>query len=1080
MHRFASGRESFPFRYFLFHQRQQMATAVNITLTLNESGVVQGLNSVKSQMASLGPTAATAGKQVESAFNGIESSERQAHIAGMLITRTLGVEIPRALETVMARSAILGPLMQAAFPLAVFASAASSLGMVAGKIEEAANSASIYLEQVKQVEEQNAKASQQAFINPKTIEFTRQHLDQVNQEVVAANKLANTEITRGQAVALAGTMEEKLVTALGFGVINQQQQVNLIDKATVKTAEQAALAAHLNELYKQGVTALQEQADLAGKKGFAKIGEERKQALKKFHDISGAADSPQKTQGEAAIKAIYDQQDIELSRQNALELMKIQDQVAENALTGEAKVRQEETDHINESRAQMADRLGISQKAVEQNAIFQEQVVRYHQEASDKIKQIERQKANDIEALQQQVEDATLTGDDKIYADQQKMVSKYRAIYEAAPNPQNWETYQAAIVAADQIAQAKLRASHDQTTQADAARLAQLTALQERASEDQITAQQHAALALVPEWKQATAQIQIELDNRLRSIQNEETKALAMRQKGDAESLAIEQDAQAKRYDAWVTADQKIRQEQQKMADQLGSQMETVFNDIGSGKIGQTILNDLKKLFFQILAQWVLTMQQMGGVFQQVFGFLTGNTSAITGPGGLFNGLFGGSSSSSSSVFPGGIPGLQGGVPLVNGQIPPGAAVPGAPGGSSLFGGLLGSGISAGPSLFGASGSSSSTAAGVGALGGSSAAGVLSTQSLSNALGTTAISTGSQALAAPKLGAGLGSLFSMNTLTSLLPMAAMLGGGMLGGGIGQVGGMVTALSLMAALNPTGAAAGLLGHLGLGSAFGLGALGAVSGGLLGFGVGQNFGMAAGAGVGVGTALGLGLLFGLGPVGLAIGALVGLLGGVFGGLFGGSKRRKEANNYFSQQIDPAVKKIVSDYDSFQLDYASASGQLTQLETQAKDQLGKLKGEGSDVFKNKVEPDITAALAQIGNDEKERTRRAGLVFGPPQFHDGGYVQASTMSAYTTKPNELLALIKHGEFVVNPTATAKNLNTLQAINAGGQVSQGGPVQIIIKALDSQDVDAWLRKGGARMISGGLNRYWNKEGGSW
>src|SRR5262249_16932918 len=151
-----------------------------------------------------------------------------------------------------------------------------------------------------------------------------------------------------------------------------------------------------------------------------------------------------------------------------------------------------------------------------------------------------------------------------------------------------------------------------------------------------------------------------------------------------------------------------------------------------------------------------------------------------------------------------------------------------------------------------------------------------------------------------------------------------------------------------------------------------------------------------------------------------AIVGAIAGLFGGLFGGSKRRKQANNYVDQQIEPAIKQIVAGYESFQVDYASATGQLEQLRTQAHDQLYKLHGEGKSVFKDKVSPAIDAAEKQIGVDEKERTRRMGLVFGPPQFHEGGYVQASTMQAYTTKPNELLALLRHGEFVVNPTATA------------------------------------------------------------
>jgi gas vesicle protein len=279
---------------------------------------------------------------------------------------------------------------------------------------------------------------------------------------------------------------------------------------------------------------------------------------------------------------------------------------------------------------------------------------------------------------------------------------------------------------------------------------------------------------------------------------------------------------------------------------------------------------------------------------------------------------------------------------------------------------------------------------------------------------------------------------------------------------GQIGGTLSALSIMAAMNPGGAASGLLGSMGLMSGL-AGTLFAAAGpALMAFGLGQNFGPLGGALAGAGAGFGMGALIGLagGPIGALIGGIVGAIAGLFGGLFGGSKRKKQANNYFDQQIAPQIKQIEDAYKSFQLDFTTANSQLEQLRSQAKDQLSKLKGEGKDVFKKKVSPAIDQAEKEISQFETERQRRAGLVFGPPQFHDGGLVQA-TMSAWVTKPGEMLSVLKHGEFVVNPQDTARNLPALQRMNSGGTaglpagITVNGGINLYPSQLDRRYVQS-------------------------
>jgi hypothetical protein len=102
---------------------------------------------------------------------------------------------------------------------------------------------------------------------------------------------------------------------------------------------------------------------------------------------------------------------------------------------------------------------------------------------------------------------------------------------------------------------------------------------------------------------------------------------------------------------------------------------------------------------------------------------------------------------------------------------------------------------------------------------------------------------------------------------------------------------------------------------------------------------------------------------------------------------------------------------------------------LRTDSQKQLGTLKSQGNDVFNKTVGPAIDAAEKHINDIQAQRTTRSSLTFGPPQFDTGGM--------FSVGGNAGLAVLHDGEFVVNPTATKKNLPALASMNAGG--SHGG-----------------------------------------
>lgn len=500
-------------------------------------------------------------------------------------------------------------------------------------------------------------------------------------------------------------------------------------------------------------------------------------------------------------------------------------------------------------------------------------------------------------------------------------------------------------------------------------------------------------------WQKANAQALIERDKQLRLIDQQE-RELLVKYAGDQDMIQqITETEQARRAAVWAQTDETIRNQHKQMVEQLGSDMQSVFDDITSGNIGKRILKNIETLFFQIVAQWLLSLNIMKTAAGSLFGnilFGPGTTgSNIFGGGSFLSGLFGGTSSSGTGV-PGGTAGAA--IPALTGLA-------GSSAGSGLSGALAGTSASAGAF---------------------SASGAITSQSLSAIGGASFSSTVGAGFQSQSKGGILSGLFSAKGLAALTPLALMLAGSA-GGKVGQVGGMLGSLLTSGALAPVlSSLYGVLGLAGTGALFG-----GATGGLIGFGVGSNSGGLLGSLAGAGSGALIGFMAG-GPIGAIVGGIIGLLGGIFGGIFGGSKRKKQANAYVDGTIIPDIKQITDGFDSFQLDSASALQQLEQLRDDAQKQLSTLKSQGKDVFNQRVDPAIDDAEKHVRSIETERERRAAITFGPAQFHDGGIVDVMRASI-RRKPDEMLAVLKHGEFVMNPYATARNRPALEAMNAGG-----------------------------------------------
>jgi hypothetical protein len=314
----------------------------------------------------------------------------------------------------------------------------------------------------------------------------------------------------------------------------------------------------------------------------------------------------------------------------------------------------------------------------------------------------------------------------------------------------------------------------------------------ERQNAEEVTrAEEQAAVDILPPWQRSYAQISLDTQRRLREIQQAQKDTRLSAEEAAKLSAAARQIEFAK------------------VRDQLAGDLENLFDNITSGNIGKYFLTQFKHMVFQMVAAWILGMQQMKAASQQQMGSGGGIL------GSIFGGIFGGGGFG-GGVGPGGTPPIFGGG--VGGVLAPtvGGGLLG-PGGNGDFGGeVSGRGSSSGGGgllggLFGSIGLSAGGGAGAGT-------------TLPSGAGPGGAAGGPIGLLLGKLGPVgqmLGGLLSVAGIGGMALLGSSFGkGGILNGLIGAAGG---GLSTFAALSPL-LAAGPLGWIAVGIGSLLGFLG----------------------------------------------------------------------------------------------------------------------------------------------------------------------------------------------------------------------------------------------------------------
>ncbi len=190
-------------------------------------------------------------------------------------------------------------------------------------------------------------------------------------------------------------------------------------------------------------------------------------------------------------------------------------------------------------------------------------------------------------------------------------------------------------------------------------------------AEEEIQINTEAAIAMLPPWQRADAQIVADAQARIRKIEEMEAKDKDFFLQGEREKAAI------------------MQKEWHDRVESMANQLEGLYNEITTGGLKQFFINRFKHMVFEMVAAWIVGMQQMRAASQQQMGSGGGILGAI------FGGIFGGGGGGLGGIFGGGASGGPGGTPPFVGSFAGGSGDTGMGSTGGLFG-SLGLGLSAG------------------------------------------------------------------------------------------------------------------------------------------------------------------------------------------------------------------------------------------------------------------------------------------------------------------------------------------------------------------------------------------------
>jgi hypothetical protein len=520
--------------------------------------------------------------------------------------------------------------------------------------------------------------------------------------------------------------------------------------------------------------------------------------------------------------------------------------------------------------------------------------------------------------------------------------------------------------------------------------------------------------------------------NAIAEINEQDAQRTAKMEEEAAKQGATQQEIAARKVDIDRAANAQIDQQNLQLQHQIAGNLESAFKD----PVGY-IKSAMEKMFFEIVASWVMRMDLFKNVFGQTMGGLQpGGGGGASSAGNMLQkvlGIGGGSAGASSTTNSGGggysssstTPGLGG---TYGGST--GASIPGSIGGVASLASQIGT-----SGLFGGSGGGSSAGAGFGQMPIDDSG---RPQPMIDILPAPGVS--------PTL-ANVGG-FGPATTTDSVSATASAAMGVVGAGMAGYN----------AFNTT-TAAYESGNI-LQGALGDAASGAAIGGIVGGPLGAGIGAAIGAGVGAAAAV--------------------------AGMVGDEGKKLGARNYYNSSVFPTL--AADEHNTNYGDFQSAISGVDQTSANAMQYMrAKFGGEAADwVDNNYMKKEVLKITSMIANSAEGG--RQYTTMSAKQFHSGG--QITGFGDFSTSSTEGYIHAMRGETVMNPAASLSHAAALRAMNAGASAadiassylssssrsspaqSGGGDTHFHVHTLDTKTMSTWLRNGGAKLITNHQNQY--------
>jgi len=245
-----------------------MAATANIIIEVDDTGATSAIREIGAEAAKLGPAFHAAGSVSTQTFNSMAADTKKVRESAALMRDDFGINIPRALRSTIAESALLGPAFAAAF---------SGMAIVAFTqiVKSAIDQLTGFNAALAEIEKQNASIMQSTASANKIL-LGPQNLKEITAQLLAAQ---NGVEGLNQKLGLTGNL---FADALKTGIASRfsASGANLVQELNTQkrlveelTVEQAKLTDEQRRTEPIEVLKEQNAARLAGLMGMAKINE---------------------------------------------------------------------------------------------------------------------------------------------------------------------------------------------------------------------------------------------------------------------------------------------------------------------------------------------------------------------------------------------------------------------------------------------------------------------------------------------------------------------------------------------------------------------------------------------------------------------------------------------------------------------------------------------------------------------------------------------------------------------------------------------------------------------------------------